>query len=109
MSDNQYNLKVYISDECLTKLKEYGYRLCIAKEVNGKFNVVFRGVNKLLFQNAFRFEDRYRVFGTSTFKDGALIEASTKKNAILGGQEITLSSAGVFGPASGPEKPAEGL
>ncbi|KAG7094765.1 hypothetical protein E1B28_005581 [Marasmius oreades] len=109
MSDNQYGLKVYISDESLTALKEYGYRLCIAKEVNGKFNVVFQGVNKLLFQNTFRFEDRYRVFGTNTFSDGALIEASTKKNPILGGQEITLSSAGVFGPASGAVDPAAGF
>ncbi|KAG7090105.1 hypothetical protein E1B28_011717 [Marasmius oreades] len=109
MSDNQYSLKVYISDESLTALKEYGYRLCIAKEVNGKYNVVFQGVNKLLFQNTFRFEDRYRVFGTNSFSDGALVEASTKKNPILGGQEITLSSAGVFGPASGPVNPAAGF
>ncbi|KAG7091917.1 hypothetical protein E1B28_008312 [Marasmius oreades] len=109
MSDDQYSLKVYISDESLTALKEYGYRLCIAKEVNGKYNVVFQGVSKLLFQNTFQFEDYYRVFGTNKFADGALIDASTKKYPIMGGQKITLSSAGVFSPTSGSVNPEAGF
>ncbi|KAG7091485.1 hypothetical protein E1B28_010516 [Marasmius oreades] len=98
---DRLTLTVYVSPETLIALKEKKYKLCMAVEVNGKSTVVFQTVSKLLIHNEFEFEDRYRVFGTNTFKDGALVEASTRKVPILLGQEITLSPEGVLGPASG--------
>ncbi|KAG7094761.1 hypothetical protein E1B28_005577 [Marasmius oreades] len=101
MSDNKFKLTAYISDESLTILKQGGYKLCIAREVNGKYNVVFISVIEHLFQNVFEFEEQYRVFGTKKFEAGALIEASTRRVPIMPGQEIPLSPEGVFGSVTG--------
>ncbi|KAG7094767.1 hypothetical protein E1B28_005583 [Marasmius oreades] len=102
MSDNKFKLTAYISDESLTILKQGGYKLCIAREVNGKYNVVFISVIEHLFQNVFEFEEQYRVFGTKKFEAGALIEASTRRRVpIMPGQEIPLSLEGGFGSVTG--------
>ncbi|KAG7094763.1 hypothetical protein E1B28_005579 [Marasmius oreades] len=103
MSDNKFKLTAYISDESLTILKQGGYKLCIAREVNGKYNVVFISVVEHLFQNVFEFEEQYRVFGTKKFEAGTLTEAATRKVPILLGQGITLSPEGVLGGILGTE------
>lgn len=39
-----YSLNVLIDDAELTALKTGGYSLCVAKNVNGQFNVVWKGI-----------------------------------------------------------------
>lgn len=39
-----YSLNVLIDDAELTALKTSGYSLCVAKNVNGQFNVVWKGI-----------------------------------------------------------------
>ncbi|KAG7096283.1 hypothetical protein E1B28_003730 [Marasmius oreades] len=107
MSGNKYTLTVNIATSSLNALKAANYKLCIAKDVNGKPNVVFKGGNKVLNHNEFVFEDLFRVSGTNKFEDGALVKASTDQVPILGGQEVILSPAGTFGPVSGPVDPTK--
>ncbi|KAI5806435.1 hypothetical protein DFH27DRAFT_548024 [Peziza echinospora] len=72
--------------------------LCLAKKVNGIYNVIYQhasprpkvGDVKLAHSNTFQWEDKYQVFFTSAFGEGALIRADTTRRDIKFGQLATF-------------------
>ncbi|KAI0633776.1 hypothetical protein C8Q77DRAFT_1057829 [Trametes polyzona] len=66
-----FNLSVTIDTGILPTLVQAGYKLCIAKKVNGAYTVVWQGSN-ILVNNQFSWTAQYQVFGSIPFKSGAL-------------------------------------
>ncbi|KAG7094770.1 hypothetical protein E1B28_005586 [Marasmius oreades] len=104
---SQYRLTILISDDTFPALKKAGYRLCIAKEVNGKYDVAFQTVKEVAYQNDFEFEERFRIFGTRKFEVGENAQPFTRRVPILSGREVTLDVDGAFSVVSGPVVPSK--
>ena len=59
--------------------------LCLAKKVNGTYNVIYQhasprpkvGDVKLAHANTFKWEDKYQVFFTSAYEEGALVSETS--------------------------------
>jgi hypothetical protein len=96
-----YSLTVDIDPAQQAILKEGGYNLCVAKNVNGVYNVVWSG-GDFLSKNIFTWIEKYQVFATTIFQNGLLTQASTNAVAIAGGQTATLDGNGLFENATGP-------
>jgi len=97
-----YTLTVDIDSTQQKILKDAGYQLCIAKLVNGVYNVVFLG-QQFLASNTFQWTEQYQVFATQNFTDGLLVKAATNAVDIACGQTATLDKEGVFEAATGPD------
>ncbi|TFK32273.1 hypothetical protein BDQ12DRAFT_716514 [Crucibulum laeve] len=97
----EYTLNVQIDPEDLQTLKESKYNLCIARKVNGVYNVVWSGDAQYLANNKFSWVDEYQVFGINKFKAGALVKASTNPHDIESGQTCEMNEAGVMSDAFG--------
>ncbi|KAI0766823.1 hypothetical protein BD413DRAFT_480427 [Trametes elegans] len=95
-----YNLTVNINNDDFKALKDQGYKLCIAKRVNGTFDTVWQG-ETFFPHNTFHWTSRYEVFGTQTFEDGALVTSTTDAQEIKFGQTAILNSYGNMGEAGG--------
>ncbi|KAG7094771.1 hypothetical protein E1B28_005587 [Marasmius oreades] len=104
---SHYRLTVFISEDAFPALKKAGYRLCIAKEVNGKYDVAFQTVKEIVYQNDFEFEERFRIFGTKQFEVGETAQPFTRRVPILSGREVTLDVDGAFSDVSGPVDPSK--
>ncbi|KAH9851343.1 hypothetical protein C2E23DRAFT_886540 [Lenzites betulinus] len=98
MSD--FYLSVHVNPNDLATLKAAGYKLCIAKKVNNKYNTVWKG-GSFLAHNQFKWTSRYEVFATETFEDGALVSESTDTPEIKYGQSCLLDKVGNMGNAKG--------
>ncbi|KAH7399654.1 hypothetical protein BKA66DRAFT_437186 [Pyrenochaeta sp. MPI-SDFR-AT-0127] len=87
-----YNLTVKIDDLILQSGSKDS--LCIAKRVNGHYNVIFQnaspvpiGKQKMLIgNNEFSWQDKYQVFLTTNYGVGALVQQSTNPVDIKFGQ-----------------------
>ncbi|KAG7287367.1 hypothetical protein NEMBOFW57_006877 [Staphylotrichum longicolle] len=87
-----YTLNVVIDNRVLALHSKDS--LCIAKKVNGNFDVVFQGAapiptgdqQLLLANNVFQWTEDYRVFLTQSFGNGVLISHSTTPVEIRFGQ-----------------------
>jgi len=105
-----FTLTVAIDPASEQKLKNGGYKLCLAKrvgdpaEVKDRYNVVWSGAN-FLSRNTFRWEEKYAVFGGSEFADGALAEAATTVQAIGFDQTCELTTDCIMKPAVGAVHP----
>jgi len=96
-----YSLTVNIDSTQYPVLKNSGYNLCIAKKVNGVYNVVWSGTT-FLQNNFFQWVEDYQVFGQLTFTPGALVRAQTLDQDIQFGQTCVLEADGVMDSATGP-------
>jgi hypothetical protein len=96
-----YSLTVDIDSNQYPTLKASGYNLCIAKKVNGVFNVVWSGAD-FLQSNYFEWDEKYQVFGQATFKSGALVRSQTLDQDIRFGQTCVMEANGTLDPAKGP-------
>ncbi|KAF9456673.1 hypothetical protein BDZ94DRAFT_1275126 [Collybia nuda] len=96
-----YLLNIVIDDAELKALKSSGYSLCVAKNVNGQFNVVWKGIQFLAF-NTIEWTEQYQVFGEIGFTSGHPVKSGTNASSIQYGQTCTLSDLGIMGPAQGP-------
>jgi len=87
-----YTLNVNIDDAVLALHSKDS--LCIAKKVNGIYDVVFQGASPvptgdqqlLLANNMFQWTEEYRVFLTQSFGNGVMISHSTNPVDISFGQ-----------------------
>ncbi|KAG7094768.1 hypothetical protein E1B28_005584 [Marasmius oreades] len=104
---SKYRLTIFISEDTFPALKKAGYRLCIAKEVNGKHDVAFQTVKDIVYQNDFEFDERFLIFGTKKFEVGETAQPFTRKVLIASGREVTLDVDGAFSVVSGPVVPSK--
>ncbi|KAL1945652.1 hypothetical protein VTO73DRAFT_1654 [Trametes versicolor] len=95
-----FSLTVTVNSADIAPLKAAGYKLCLAKKVNGTFNVIWQGGN-FLYRNTFTWSSKYQVFGADDYANGALVQASTEVVAIQFGQTATLDANGSMHPAGG--------
>jgi hypothetical protein len=95
-----YTLKVNVPTDSIKALKASKYNLCVAKPVDGKYTVVWKGLKYVAYSmislsspssptntnqicrqylnhNNFVFQDKFQLFGTNTFQDGSLASADT--------------------------------
>lgn len=62
-----FTLNVEIDPLEMPVLKGSQYNLCVAKKVNGVYNVVWSGQQDYLENNEFQWQESYQVLGTNTF------------------------------------------
>lgn len=62
-----YTLNVEVAVNQLDLLKESGYNLCLARNVNDTYTIVWSGNTKYLYQNVFKWTEEYQVFGQDNF------------------------------------------
>ncbi|TFK32228.1 hypothetical protein BDQ12DRAFT_728838 [Crucibulum laeve] len=98
---SQYTLNVKIDTDDLQRLKKSGYKLCIAKKVNGIYNVVWYCEPHYFANNAFDWTEEYEVFGIKKFKEGALVKASTNPHDIESGLTCEINESGVMSDSFG--------
>ena len=63
-----YTLNVHVDENQLKFLKDGGYTLCLAKQANGQYTVVWKGDVEYLQENEFQWQEVYQVFGSNDFK-----------------------------------------
>lgn len=98
-------IKVTIESEDLEALKQNKYILCIAKQVDDQFTVIWQAKKDYLVKNKFRWEPGYQVFGAECFKVRSKLEVSTKIVPIAPGQKINIDRWGILGdPEDGGKK-----
>lgn len=91
---------VKLTPDCLSQLKENGYKLCFAKKVgNFDYNVVWQSYDRYLENNSFSWVPQYSVFGSNSFRNGAAVEISCNPVQIGLGETATLNKSGIFNPA----------
>ena len=98
------SVQIQIATGDLESLKKNGYNLCIAKMVNGVYNVVWQAQNgtQYLDYNTVSWIPTYQVYGANNFQVGVTVEEQTNVVNIQLGEESTLDAAGVMGdPVSG--------
>lgn len=101
-----FSLTVTVNSADIASLKAAGYKLCLAKKVNGTFNVIWQGgkyvafprspftsleygvdkAHSFLYRNTFTWSSKYQVFGADNYANGALVQASTEVVAIQFGR-----------------------
>ncbi|SPQ25513.1 86d7d136-d8f3-4032-b247-2e46fde6a79f [Thermothielavioides terrestris] len=99
-----YTLNVLIDNAVLALHSKDS--LCIAKKVNGVYDVVFQGAapvpsgdqKLLLANNQFQWTEEYRVFLTQSFGNGVMISHSTTPVEISFGQ-VAIWKDGALQPA----------
>lgn len=94
-------MTVAIHPKMLKLLKEGDYVLCVAKEVNGAFTVIWKGIKNILAYNHFEWEPKYELFATNMFESGLLVKATTCTQRIRGNQNCVLSEHGILGSPTG--------
>ncbi|KAH9851346.1 hypothetical protein C2E23DRAFT_886533 [Lenzites betulinus] len=95
-----YSLTVSIDTGILPTLINAGYKLCIAKKVNGVYTVIWQGSN-VLPNDQFSWSAKYQVYGSIAFNSGALVRATTNVQNIMSGETCVLDNFGIMNPASG--------
>ncbi|THG97794.1 hypothetical protein EW026_g4290 [Hermanssonia centrifuga] len=96
-----YDLNISVNPADIPLLKNAGYRLCIAKRVNGKYDVVWSG-GAFIASNSFAWDAEFQVFGALKFQGGLQVKSSTNPEDIKFGQSVKLDAYGVMQPATGP-------
>jgi hypothetical protein len=87
-----YNLNIVVDEKILAMHSEDS--LCIAKKVNGNFNVIFQGASPipkpdqqlLVSNNTFQWTDEYQVYLTASYGNGVLIHQSSNQVPIAFGE-----------------------
>jgi len=95
-------LIVEIASEDLIFLQDNAFKLNIAIKVNlnDTFNVVWQSISNYLGSNTYQWSPIFQVFGTNEFVDNVTVNIQTNLVNVCLGQEVTLDSAGILGPAS---------
>jgi hypothetical protein len=106
LAATQKSVKIQIASADLTQLKQSNYKLCFAKKVgNEDYNVVWQSYSNYLSNNTFSWTPQYQLFGSNVFQANVQVDVSTNLVNIGLGQQATLDTSGLLGPASsgGPE------
>jgi len=94
-----YTLNVNIDPTVFPVLKQ-SYNLCIAKKVNGTYNVVWQG-GTFEEKNVFSWVESYQTFATQTYAQGLLVSASCIPENIQAGETCILDTNGDMDSATG--------
>ena len=81
-------------------LKAANYMMCFARKVNDTYDVVWQAYGDYFTINPFTWLPTYQLFATNSFNAGAVVNVETNTVDIGLGQQATLDSAGVIGPAA---------
>lgn len=93
---SQKSIKVKLSKETLTDLKESGYSMCFAKKVNGVYNVIWKATKEYLQNTTFSWEPKYKVFATNTYEANVKVTTDTEPVTVMLGQQCTLNVHGIL-------------
>ncbi|THH01005.1 hypothetical protein EW026_g1590 [Hermanssonia centrifuga] len=105
MSVPTYTLNISVNPDDIPNLQKAGYRLCIAKRVNGKYTVVWWSGGAFTARNTFAWDAEFQVFGASKLQKGLQVEPVTTAQEIKFGQTVVLDAHGEMQPATGlPDK-----
>ena len=63
-----YTLNIYVDAVQLKFLKDNGYSLCLAKQCNSLYTVVWKSSVDFCQENKVKWSDKYQVFGAMEFK-----------------------------------------
>ncbi|PSS06824.1 hypothetical protein PHLCEN_2v3543 [Hermanssonia centrifuga] len=96
-----YNLTISINSADIPLLKDGDYRLCIAKRVNDKYDVVWSG-GSFFASNSFAWDAEFQVFGALKFQGGFQVQSNTNFEELKFGQTVVLDHYGVMESATGP-------
>ena len=100
MAGTQKTANINISAQDIETLKGNDYRLCFAKKVNDTFDVVWQSYQDYLQYNSFLWTPVYQLFGSNEFQSNVTVRVQTNTVNIGLGEQSTLDSAGILGPAS---------
>lgn len=87
---------IQIASQDLAVLKQAGYQLCIAKQVDGAYDVIWQSSSQYLASNQFTWLSQFQIFAASEFRAGMLVQPMTDSVDIRLGQEATLDTFGIF-------------
>lgn len=95
-----------IGDEDLRFLKENGYGLCIAKELEGEISTIWSGTSEFLAHNDFSWYPEYQMYASNTRRIDEPGDARTEVRDIFPGQQCTLDEYGILSEAvtGGPKE-----
>ncbi|PSS06602.1 hypothetical protein PHLCEN_2v3660 [Hermanssonia centrifuga] len=100
-----YTLDISVNPDDIPNLQKAGYRLCIAKRVNGKYTVVWWSGGAFTARNTFAWDAEFQVFGASKLQKGLQVKSGTTAQEIKLGQTVVLDVHGEMQPATGlPDK-----
>ena len=97
----QRSILVEISNSDLRYLKSGNYALCMAKKVNGIYNVVWQASTGYLQNNLLSWTSSYQVFTTASFTPGARVNIEDGPLDIALGQQAAFDTRGLVLDGSG--------
>jgi hypothetical protein len=98
--DAKKTVIIQIDPEDLRNLKQSGYRLCIAKQVDSDpFNVIWQAYADYLPNNSFSWVPSFELFGCNVFAPKTPVKITTNSVPIAFGQQSTLDSIGILSAA----------
>jgi hypothetical protein len=97
----QKTILIEISTSDLQLLYTNGYSLCVAKKVNGSYNVVWQASNSFLMNNTISWSSSFQIFTTASFTPGAQVSIDNGPLDISLGQKATLDTRGFLLDGSG--------
>ena len=63
-----YTLNVHVDDNQLEFLKKNNFSLCLAREANKLYTVVWTDSVKYIQENEFQWSEEYQIFGSNNFE-----------------------------------------
>ncbi|PSR76415.1 hypothetical protein PHLCEN_2v8450 [Hermanssonia centrifuga] len=102
-----YTLTVMTSTDDCPRLRQAGYRLFLAKQINGNYEVIWFGDPWLV--NRFQWQSGLEVFESLTFEGGLQVDAKTTAHNIKFGEIVTLGQWDHGKPATGASDQSEAL
>lgn len=90
---------IQVAPQDLAMLRQSGYRLCVAMQVDGDYDVVWKSASQYLTSNQFQWVPWFQIFATNRFFDGASVQSLTNVVEIGLGEQSTLDQNGLLSPA----------
>lgn len=90
---------IQVAPQDLAMLRQSGYRLCVAMQVDGDYDVVWKSASQYLASNQFQWVPWFQIFATNRFFDGASVQSLTNVVEIGLGEQSTLDQNGLLSPA----------
>ena len=92
------NIEIALRD--LRRLKNTGYKLCFAKKVNNRFNVIWEASGNYLHKNEISWMPIYELFASDEFSGGKMVKVTTNIEKCALGQTCVLDKQGLLKSAT---------
>lgn len=87
---------VHIATNDFIALRQSNYKLCLAKNINRQFNVIWTSVSLTSKTITFRWTAEYCRFGAGSFRDHGKVARQTEENPISLGETVKLDKDGTI-------------